>query len=61
MGIVKKIIVFEDKLEEIFSYLPRMKYNITSDSDYKVVFGAVIKKLLMFFLKRKIKEIVLIH
>jgi len=55
MGIVKKIIVFEDELEEIFSYLPRMKYQATSDLDYKVVFGAGDKKALNVFLKTKNK------
>jgi len=53
MGITRKIIVLEDKLEEIFSYLPRMKYIATSQLDHKVVFGSGDKKALNVFLKIK--------
>jgi len=55
MGVIKQIIVFEDKLEEIFSYLPRMKYTDANLLDYKVVFGSGDKKALNVFLKTKHK------
>lgn len=55
MGVVKQIIVFEDVLEAIFSYLPRMKYNTGDLDDYPVVFGAGDKKALNVFLKTKLK------
>lgn len=49
----KKNIIFENRLEEVFSYLPQMKYNATSVGLFDVTFGYGDKKALNAFLKMK--------
>lgn len=50
------MIIVEDKLEEIFDYLPAMKYEVGSEYSFKPVFGFGDQMELNKFLKNKESE-----